>query len=134
MTELASSDYPLLNVMWTMFAFFLWLLWIWLLITIFTDLFRRKDLSGWAKAGWTVFVLVLPILGALIYLIVEGRSMERRAAEDQRAAQQNFDEYVRSVSTNGHTTSEISQAKELLDSGAITTDEFEKIKAKALAS
>jgi hypothetical protein len=135
MTVLASTDYPLLNVMWTMFAFFMWIIWIWLLITVFADLFRRRDMSGWGKAGWMFFVIVLPFLGVFIYLIAQGHKMQDRAAADAQANQQNFDTYVRSVASNGHSSaSEIGHAKELLDDGAITPDEYEKIKAKALAS
>jgi len=138
MSVLASTDYPLANLMWTMFVFFMWVLWIWLLITVFADLFRRHDVSGLGKFGWTLFVIFLPFLGVFVYLIAEGHSMQDRAMADQKAQQQQFDDYVRSVSANGdgagHSASEISQAKQLLDSGAITTDEYEALKAKALAS
>lgn len=138
MSVFASTDYPLLNVMWTMVVFFMWVLWIWLLITVFSDLFRRHDVSGWGKAGWTVMMLVLPFLGVFIYLISQGHAMQDRAMADQKASKAQFDDYVRSVSANGngngHSASEIGQAKQLLDSGAITTDEYETLKAKALAS
>jgi len=136
MSVLASTDYPLANLMWTMFVFFMWVLWIYLLITVFSDLFRRRDVSGWGKFGWTVFVVFLPFLGVFVYLIAEGHSMQDRAMEDQKASKAQFDEYVRSVSTNGngHSASEIGQAKQLLDSGAINADEYETLKAKALAS
>ena len=134
MKVLASTDYPLLNVMWTMFAFFMWVIWIWLLITVFADLFRRSDISGWGKAGWCVMVLVLPFLGVFIYLVAQGHNMQKRTQAEQEASQKQFDSYVRSVSSNGHTTSEIGEAKQLLDSGAITADEYETIKRKALAS
>ena len=136
MSVLASTDYPLASVMWTMVVFFMWILWIWLLITIFSDLFRRRDVSGWGKAGWTVMLLVLPFLGVFIYLISQGHAMQDRAINDQKQSKAQFDDYVRSVSSNGngHSASEIGQAKQLLDSGAITTDEYETLKAKALAS
>src|SRR4051812_31376122 len=136
MSVLASTDYPLLNVMWTMVVFFMWILWIWLLITVFSDLFRRRDVSGWGKAGWTVMLLVLPFLGVFIYLIAQGHAMQDRSMEDQKASKAQFDDYVRSVSSNGngHSASEIGQAKQLLDSGAINADEYETLKAKALAS
>jgi len=135
----SGSDYPLLNVMWTMFAFFMWFLWLWLLITIFSDLFRRHDLSGWGKTGWTVMILVLPILGSLIYLIAQGSKMQQRELERRTESQAQFDTYVRSVSSNGgghngSAASSISDAKKLLDSGAINADEYETLKAKALAS
>jgi len=131
----ASSSYPLANALWTMFVFFAWVIWIWLLFTIFADLFRRHDTSGWSKAGWTLLLLCLPFVGVMIYLIVESKGMaERRVAETQ-AAQQSFDSYVRTVSGNGHNSAQqIGQAKELLDSGSLTKDEFETLKAKALAS
>jgi len=131
----AASDYPLGNALWTMFVFFAWIIWIWLLFTIFADLFRRSDVSGWGKAGWTVFVLVVPFIGVFVYLVAEGKGMSDRRMAEAQAAQQNFDTYVRSVATtNGHNpTAEIQQAKQLLDSGAITQEEFDSIKQKALA-
>ena len=136
MRLVAAGGYPLLNAFWTMLVFFMWVIWIWLLITVFADLFRRADMSGWAKAGWTAFMLVLPFLGVLIYMIAQGKSMSERSMADAKAQQDAFDRHVRSVAaTNGHsTTGEIAQAKELLDSGAITATEFEGIKQKALAS
>jgi hypothetical protein len=133
----AESSYPLLNVFWTMVVFFAWMIWIWLLITIFADLFRRSDVSGWGKAGWTVLVIVLPFLGVLIYLIAQGRQMGERRVAEAKASQASFDSYVKSVatSTNGHDgATEIKQAKDLLDSGAISPAEFETLKRKALAS
>jgi hypothetical protein len=131
----ASSNYPLANAIWTMFVFFAWVIWIWLLITIFMDLFRRHDVSGLGKAGWVFLLLVLPFVGVLIYLITESKGMAERRASEAQAAQQSFDSYVRSVSPNGHdAASQIGQAKELLDSGSITKDEYEVLKQKALAS
>jgi hypothetical protein len=76
----SSSSYPLLNIFWTMFIFFLWVIWIWILIWIFIDIFRSHDLSGWAKALWFVFVLFIPLIGVLVYLIARGGSMQERAA------------------------------------------------------
>jgi hypothetical protein len=137
MRLVAASGYPLLNAFWTMLVFFMWVIWIWLLITVFADLFRRSDMSGWAKAGWTAFMLVLPFLGVLIYMIAQGKSMSERSVADAKAQQDAFDRHVRSVATtsNGHSkTAEIAQAKELLDNGAITATEFENLKQKALAS
>jgi Short C-terminal domain/Phospholipase_D-nuclease N-terminal len=127
-----AGDYPLLNLFWTMLVFFAWVIWFWLLITVFADVFRRRDLSGWAKAGWLVFVLVLPYLGVFIYLITQSRHMAERNAGDAQAAQARFDQHVRSVAGGGAAT-EIEKAKQLLDSGAITQPEFEAIKQKALA-
>jgi hypothetical protein len=122
------------QVIWTMFIFFAWIIWIWLLIVVFSDLFRRHDTSGWAKAGWTVFIILLPYLGVFVYLIAEGRGMgERRLAEAQ-AAKTDFDAYVRETAgAKANPAEQISSAKQLLDSGAITQAEFDALKAKALA-
>ena len=122
------------QAMWTMFVFFAWILFFWLLFTVFGDLFRRHDIGGWGKAGWTIFVICLPYLGILVYLIAEGRGMgERRLAEVQ-AAQSQMDAHVRSVAGSGGAAEQIAKAKELLDSGAITQAEYDGLKAKALAA
>ena len=122
------------QAMWTMFVFFAWILFFWLLFTVFGDLFRRHDIGGWGKAGWTIFVICLPYLGILVYLIAEGRGMgERRLAEVQ-AAQSQMDAHVRSVAGSGGAAEKIAKAKELLDSGAITQAEYDGLKAKALAA
>jgi Short C-terminal domain/Phospholipase_D-nuclease N-terminal len=122
------------QAMWTMFVFFAWILFFWLLFMVFGDLFRRHDIGGWGKAGWTIFVICLPYLGILVYLIAEGRGMgERRLAEVQ-AAQSQMDAHVRSVAGSTNAPELIAKAKELLDSGAITQAEFDAIKAKALAA
>jgi len=129
-----AADYPFLDVLWTMIIFFCWVAWIWLLIVIFGDLFRR-DISGWGKAAWVVFLIVLPFLGTLIYLIAEGKEMTERRIKDVQASQASFDQYVKSVAADsgGGSAGEIERAKSLLDSGAITQEEFERLKAKALA-
>jgi general stress protein CsbA len=129
-----AADYPFLDVLWTMIIFFCWVAWIWLLILIFSDLFRR-DVSGWAKAAWVVFLIVLPFLGALVYVIANGKEMTERRAADAAGSQAHFDNYVRSVAegSDGGAAGEIEKAKQLLDSGAITQQEFEQLKAKALA-
>jgi len=129
-----AADYPFLDVLWTMIIFFCWVAWIWLLIVVFSDLFRR-DISGWAKAAWVVGLIVLPFLGVLIYVIANGKGMTERRVKDVQASQQQFDTYVRSVagSGDGGSAGEIARAKELLDSGAITQQEFDQLKAKALA-
>jgi len=129
---LAESSYPLLSVVWTIVVFFAWLIWIWLLITVFTDLFRRSDVSGWGKAGWVVLVLVLPFVGVLLYLIAQGRAMAERNQRHAQARQSDFDSYVRSVSGDGRTADQIAKGKQLLDSGAITPQEYESLKRKAL--
>lgn len=130
-----AADYPFLNILWTMIIFFCWVAWIWLLIVIFGDLFRR-DISGWGKAAWVVFLIILPFLGTLIYLISQGNAMTERRVQDMQASQANFDQYVRQVAAKdagGGSAGEIERAKSLLDSGAITQAEFEQLKAKALA-
>jgi hypothetical protein len=126
-----AADYPFLDVLWTMILFFCWVAWIWIVITVFIDVFRRHDISGWAKAAWVVFVIVLPFLGVLVYLIAQHDGMRERSVQQAQAQQQAFDQYVRD--TAGGSAAEIAKAKELLDSGAITQEDFEKLKAKALA-
>ena len=128
-----AADYPFLDVLWTMVIFFCWVCWIWMMILILSDVFRR-DISGWAKAGWVAFLIVLPFLGALIYLITQGREMTERRVRDARVSQANFDDYVRSVAADGGSAGEIQRAKDLLESGTITQAEFEQLKAKALAA
>ena len=129
-----AADYPFLDVLWTMLIFFAWIIWFWLLITVFSDLFRRHDTSGFAKVLWIIFVIVLPFLGVFIYMIVEHQGMTERSmrqAQDQRSQ---MDDYVRSVAGSGGAAAEIEKAKGLLDSGAITQAEFDAIKVKALAA
>jgi len=129
---LAASDYPFLDVLWTMFIFFLFVIWIWILITVFVDIFRRKDESGWQKAAWIVFVIILPYLGVLIYLIANHDGMADRNIKQMQAQQEQTDAYIKSVA--GGAAGEIEKAKGLLDSGAITQAEFDSIKQKALAA
>jgi Phospholipase_D-nuclease N-terminal/Short C-terminal domain len=128
--------YPFLDVIWTMLVFFGWVIWFWLLIVIFGDLFHRSDTSGWMKALWTVVLILLPFIGVLIYLIADGKQMAARRQAQAQAAQSQFDDYVRSVSKPGGdgSTEQIAKAKELLDNGAINQDEYQRIKQKALAS
>jgi hypothetical protein len=128
-----AADYPFLDVIWTMIVFFAWVIWFWLLITILADVFRRQDLSGIGKVGWTVFVIILPFLGVLIYLGTQSKHMAERNMSDARRQQDQMDEYVRSVATEGGAAAEIERAKKLLDSGAISQAEFDQIKQKALA-
>jgi hypothetical protein len=131
---LIAADYPFLDVFWTMLIFFAWVIWIWMIILIFSDIFRRNDISGWVKAVWIVFIIVLPFLGALIYLITQSTSMAERRERDTKASRAEFDDYVKSVAAPGGPAAEIEKAKQLLDSGAITQEEFDAIKAKALAT
>lgn len=128
-----AADYPFLDVIWTMIVFFAWVIWFWLLITILADVFRRHDLSGIGKVGWTVFVIILPFLGVLIYLGTQSKHMAERNMSDARRQQAQMDDYVRSVATEGGAAAEIERAKKLLDSGAISQAEFDQIKQKALS-
>jgi Short C-terminal domain/Phospholipase_D-nuclease N-terminal len=125
------ADYPFMDVLWSMIIFFFWVIWIWIVITVLIDVFRRHDIGGFSKALWVIFVVILPWLGVLIYLIVEHDGMRDRGVKQAQAQQQAFDDYARDAA--GGSAAEIAQAKELLDSGAITQAEFDAIKAKALA-
>jgi hypothetical protein len=129
---LAADDYPLADLLWTFVLFFALLTYFWLLITVFGDLFRR-DLSGWVKTAWTVFVLVLPVIGALTYLITQGHSMADREDTRARTAQRRTDEYIRSVaSSDSHGIDQVARAKHLLDEGALSQAEFDQLKRRVL--
>jgi putative oligomerization/nucleic acid binding protein/phospholipase D-like protein len=127
-----AADYPFLDVLWTMLVIFMWVIWFWLLITVFADVFRRHDTSGFAKVLWIIFVIILPFLGVFIYLIANHDGMQERNISQMRRQQAQFDEHVRSVAGSGGAAAEIEKAKSLLDSGAITQAEYDSIKAKAL--
>ena len=131
---IASSSYPFLEVFWTMLIFFAFFIWIWLLFTVFADLFRRDDASGWAKAAWIIFIIVIPYLGVLVYLIAEHKGMTERTIRAQESAKSDMDQYVRSVAGQGDPSEQIAKAKRLLDEGTINQAEFDQIKQKALAS
>ena len=122
------------QVMWSMFVFFAWILFFWLLWIVFGDLFSRRDIGGWGKAGWSVFVIVLPFIGILVYFIAEGKAMGERRLSEAQQAQAQMDTYVRSVAVSGDPAGQIAKAKELLDSGAISQAEFDQLKAKALTT
>src|SRR3954469_5220650 len=96
-----AADYPFLDILWTMIIFFLWVAWIWILITIFADIFRRHDIGGWAKAAWIVFLIIIPFLGVLVYLIAQSKGMAERQAAQAQAAQAQFNEYVQDVAAKG---------------------------------
>jgi putative oligomerization/nucleic acid binding protein/phospholipase D-like protein len=130
---LAAGSYTFLDFLWDALVVFAWIIWFWLLITVFADLFRRHDTSGWAKAGWIVFVIVLPYIGVLVYLIAEHQGMADRNVQSAQAQQQQFDQYVQSVAAQGDPSEQIAKAKALLDNGTITQAEFDRIKQKALA-
>ncbi len=126
-----ATDYPFLNILWTMIIFFAWVIFIWVAITVLIDVFRRHDVGGWVKAGWVILVIVIPFLGVLLYLIVNHDGMAKRSAKQAETQKAQFDQYVRD--TAGGSAGEIAKAKELLDSGAISQSEFDQIKQKALA-
>ena len=128
---LLATDYPFLNILWTMIIFFAWVIWIWIAITVLIDVFRRHDIGGFSKAGWVILVIVVPFLGVLIYLLANHEGMAQRSAKQAEAQKAQFDEYVRDAA--GGSAGEIAKAKELLDSGAISQDEFDQIKRRALA-
>jgi type VI protein secretion system component VasK len=128
------NDYPLLNLFWTMLWFFLFVAWIYLLIVVVTDIFRSDDLSGWAKALWVLFVVIVPWLGILVYLIARGDKMSARAASDYQRRDEEMRAYVREAAgTSGQSTAdELTKLAALRDSGTITADEFEQQKARLL--
>ncbi|WP_053208143.1 SHOCT domain-containing protein [Jiangella muralis] len=129
------DDYPLLNLFLTMLWFFLFIAWIWLLVTLLTDVFRSKDLGGWSKALWTIFILVLPLFGALIYLIARGSGMAERMAADYQQRDEAFREYVRDAASDGagaSTADELSKLARLRDEGVLSPEEFQSQKAKLL--
>ncbi len=128
-----ASSYPFLNILWDMLIFFAWVIFIWIAITVLIDVFRRQDISGWSKAAWTVFVVIIPWIGVLVYLIANHDGMAERRIKEVQTSQAQFDEYVRKTAGSGGAANEIAQAKELLDKGTITQAEFDAIKAKALA-
>src|SRR5687768_4479903 len=129
----AENNYPLLEVIWTIIVFFGWVIWIWILISILSDVFRRHDIGGGAKAGWTAFVIFLPFLGVLIYLISQGKGMAERNAENVKTTQKMYEQHIREVAGASGPASEIASAKALLESGDITQEEFDALKRKALA-
>jgi hypothetical protein len=131
---LLGADYPFLEVLWTMLVFFAFIIWFWILITVFADIFRRKDTSGFSKVLWIIFVIALPYLGVFIYLIANHDGMAERNIKQAQAQQAQMDDYVKSVAGSGGAAAEIEKAKSLLDSGAISQTEFDSIKAKALAA
>src|SRR3954464_6177379 len=122
-----AADYPFIDVFWSMIIFFFWVIWIWIVITVLIDVFRRQDIGGFAKALWVIFVVILPWLGVLVYLIVEHDGMRERSVSQARNQKQEFDSYVRETAGGADAASQIAQAKQLLDSGAITQAEFEAL-------
>jgi uncharacterized membrane protein YcjF (UPF0283 family) len=128
---IAEADFPFLEFLWAMIVFFAWVIYIWIAITVLIDVFRRHDIGGWAKAAWTVFIIVLPFLGVLSYLITQHTGMYERSKERAEAQWTVFEKSVHEAS--GGSAAEIAKAKELLDAGTISQAEFEAIKAKSLS-
>jgi hypothetical protein len=126
-----AADYPFMDVLWSMIIFFFWVIWIWIVVTVLIDIFRRHDIGGFAKAAWVIFVVILPWLGVLIYLIAQHDGMRERRIQEIQGQKQAFDDYVRDAA--GGSADQIARAKELLDAGTITQQEFDSLKAKALA-
>jgi ABC-type multidrug transport system fused ATPase/permease subunit len=132
---LASSySYPLLGAFWTVFEIFLWILWIWVLIYVFIDIFRSHDLSGWAKALWFVFVLFIPLIGVLVYLIARGGEMQERAVRDAQQQDQEVRRYIQQAAGEPSSADQLAKLADLRDRGVITADEFEREKTKVLAA
>ena len=126
------ANYNFASFLWDVLVIFAFVIWFWLLVVVFGDVFRRRDISGWGKAGWIILVIVLPYFGVFIYLIAEHDGMTERQTQQLQAQQEVADQYIRSVSGSGGPAGEIETAKSLLDSGAITQAEYDSLKAKAL--
>jgi Short C-terminal domain/Phospholipase_D-nuclease N-terminal len=127
----ASTSYPLLNIFWTMFEFFLWVVWVWLIVMVIIDIFRSRDLSGWAKALWVLFVAVIPLIGVLVYLIARGGAMHERAAQRALGQDQEFRDFGQQY-TGPSPADQLATLADLRDRGVITADEFDREKAKVL--
>jgi signal transduction histidine kinase len=127
-------EYPLLNIFWSMLIFFGFFLWIWLLVVVFTDIFRSPDLSGGGKAAWFIFVLVVPLIGVLIYLLVRGHKMEEHAAQAAKRQDEEMRAYVKQAAGNGSgsTSEELAKLADLRDRGVLSEQEFNAQKAKIL--
>ncbi len=134
MIEVLATDYPLLDVFWTMLWFFLFFLWIWLLVMIFADIFRSHDLSGGAKALWVVFVIFLPFLGVLLYLIFRGGKMQERNVRQAQQDDAALRSYVRDAAGTSSTADELTRLAALRDQGVLTDAEFQQQKAAILGS
>ena len=134
--SLAASSYPLLNLFWTILIIFLWVIWIWVLIWVFIDIFRSRDLSGWAKALWFLFVLLIPLIGVLAYLIARGGSMQERAVQDAQQQDAELRSYVQetAASAPASTADQLAKLADLRDRGVISAEEFEREKARVLAA
>jgi hypothetical protein len=129
----SSSSYPLLDAFWTILEIFLWVIWFWVLITVFVDIFRSHDLSGWGKALWFLFVLILPLIGVLIYLVARGGSMHERMVQRAQRQDDQLRSYLQETAGPQSTADQLTKLADLRDRGVITAEEFEREKAKILA-
>jgi type VI protein secretion system component VasK len=130
---LADSSYPMLGVFWSIFEIFLWVIWIWILIWIFIDIFRSHDLSGWGKALWFLFILFIPLIGVLVYLIARGGSMQERAVRQAQQEDQAARAYIQDAAGPESSADQLAKLADLRDRGVINADEFQREKAKILA-
>ena len=131
---LASSyNYPALDIFWTIIEIILWVIWIWILIYVFIDIFRSRDLSGWGKALWFIFVLFIPLIGVLVYLIARGGSMHERAVQQAQQQDQAMRTYIQETASSPSSADQLAKLADLRDRGVITAEEFEREKAKILA-
>jgi hypothetical protein len=132
---LFTAEFGTGQVFWSMLWFFLFVIWIWLLFVVFGDIFRSRDLSGWGKALWTIFVIVLPYLGVFVYLIARGKEMNERSLQEAQERDAAFRGYVQTVASGGGggTADEISRLADLRDRGVISEAEFQQAKTKALS-
>ena len=130
-----STGYPVLDLFWTIFEIFAFVIWFWLLFVVLTDVFRSSDLSGWGKAGWTIFVIFLPVIGIFTYLIIRGRSMHERSAQQAAQQEQAFRSYVQEAAgSSASSADQLAKLADLRQRGAITSDEYEQEKTKVLNS
>ena len=130
---IAATDYPFLSIFWTMLVFVAWVVWLWILITVLIDIFSRRDTSGWGKAAWALFVIILPYLGVFIYIVTQGSEMAERRAGGRQPTGLAYEDYTREPPTQTGAGDQIAKAKELLDSGAIDENEYQQLKRKVLA-
>jgi Short C-terminal domain/Phospholipase_D-nuclease N-terminal len=132
----SSANYPVLDIFWSLLEFFLWVIWIWIMIWIFIDIFRSHDLSGWAKALWFLFVLIIPLVGVIVYLVVRGGSMHERAVRQAQHQDEAFRHYVQQAAANSpaSTADQLTKLADLRDRGVISADEFDREKQKLLAA
>ena len=129
----SSYSYPILGVFWTILMIFLWVIWFWILITIIIDIFRSHDLSGWAKALWFVFILFLPLIGVLVYLIARGDKLHEHHLEQAQRQEEQLRGYVQQAAGSQSSADQLAKLADLRDRGVITAEEFDREKAKILA-